>query len=461
MFGAMIEGLEIIVSLLPRYAIFEDIYLREPSIAVNRLKDSLTMLYSATLIFLTKNIHYFGKSTMKRVVTSIVTLTDTSLDMMMRDIDALQRNVDRDAQLVSAERQQAILRGVAHLSSRPGNWYSPDNSNLPTQNSAFLDNDSQKRTDSLLQLMNSLNQPLCRMADRLVKLHDNLAQEERLNIFRWLSTIPYTQHHENMRKGRLDGSGVWLFDHPDFQKWIHSSYSSILWVHGSPGSGKSKLMWVNLVNDGFLVTDNYRSVVIDETLKRTDAEPQAAPVAYFYCARDAAEPERADPEKVLLSIARQLSGTDITQPLCEATIQSHARFKKAGLDARRLSLHETVGLILDLLFDSPATIVIDALDECDPTRRHELLDSLDHIIQNSANVVKILVSSRDDGDILCRLGTSPNLYISAKYNAEDIRRFIRHEISSSIEKKRLLGGRVSDHLRNVVIDTLEAGSQGM
>ena len=196
-------------------------------------------------------------------------------------------------------------------------------------------------------------------------------------------------------------------------------------------------------------------------IERNDTEPQAAPLAYFYCARDAAEPERANPEKVLLSIARQLSGTDVTKPLCEATIHRYAAFRKAGLDARSLSMQETVELILSLLFDTPATIVIDALDECDPARRHDLLDSLDAIIQNSANVVKILVSSRDDGDLVCRLETSPNLYISAKYNAGDIERFIWHEVSSAIEKKRLLNGRVSEYLRNQIIKTLEAGSQGM
>lgn len=240
-FGAMIEGLETIASLLPRYAIFEEIYLRGPSMAMGRLKDSIIMLYSATLMFLTKSIHYFGKSTMKRVVTSIATLTDTSLDVMMRDIDALQLNVDRDAQLVNAERQQAVLRGIDRIST-PSSWHSTYSTNPLTQTSAFADPDSQGRNDSLLQLMNKMNQPLGRIADRLVELHDNLAQEERKNIFRWLSTIPYTQHHENIRKGRLEDTGTWLFNHPDFQKWGSASYSSILWVHGSPGSGKSKLM---------------------------------------------------------------------------------------------------------------------------------------------------------------------------------------------------------------------------
>jgi hypothetical protein len=245
-FGAMMEGLEIIASLLPRYAVFEDIYLREPSIAMERLKDSLIMLYSATLIFLSKTIHYFRRSTVKRMALSIVTLTDTNVDTMTRDIDALQRNVDRDAHLLSAERQQSMLRGMTQLSSSLADWRVSTNMTLSARSPTPLDRDFQMRTNSLLQLLGTMKQPLSRMADRLVNLHDNLAQEERLNIFRWLSTIPYSQHHENMRRGRLQDSGLWLLDHPDFQKWSLDSYSSILWVHGSPGSGKSKLMYVNL-----------------------------------------------------------------------------------------------------------------------------------------------------------------------------------------------------------------------
>ena len=240
--GAMIEGLEMVAGLLPRYAIVENIYLRKPSIAVDRLKVSLVMLYSATLVFLSKTIHYFGKSTVKRMAKSILTLTDTSVDTMTRDIDALQRTVDRDAQLVSAERQQAILQGMEYFSSSSSNWHSTNYMNLSTQNLAPSEMEFQEQNDRLLQLMNNLNQPLSRVADRVAILHDNLAQEERLSIFRWLSTIPYTQHHQNMRQNRLHDSGTWLLEHPDFQKWFVASHSSILWVHGSPGSGKSKLM---------------------------------------------------------------------------------------------------------------------------------------------------------------------------------------------------------------------------
>ena len=208
-------------------------------------------------------------------------------------------------------------------------------------------------------------------------------------------------------------------------------------------------------------TNTRRSVVIDDIQGRNDLNPTIAPLAYFYCAREAAEPERADPEKILHSIARQLSGTDTTKPIREAARQMYDNYKKDGFNVKSLSLDQTVALILDLLGSNPATIIVDALDECDPSRRHELLDSFDEIIQKSANVVKILASSRDDGDILCRLETSPNIYINAEYNTADIKRFIRVEIALAIERKRLLSGRVSETLQNLIIESLERGAHGM
>ena len=198
--------------------------------------------------------------------------------------------------------------------------------------------------------------------------------------------------------------------------------------------------------------DTCRSVVIDDIQGRNDLNPTIATLAYFYCAREAAEAER---------IARQVSGTDTTKPVHEAARQVYDNYRKDGFNVKSLSMDQTVALILDLPGNTPATIIVDALDECDPSRRHELLDSFDEIIQKSANVVKILVSSSGDGDILCRLEMSPNLYINAEYNSADIKRFIRFEIALAIERKRLLSGRVSENLQNLIIERLGSGAHGM
>jgi hypothetical protein len=116
---------------------------------------------------------------------------------------------------------------------------------------------------------------------------------------------------------------------------------------------------------------------------------------------------------------------------------------------------------VNLLESNPATIIIDALDECDPARRHELLTGLDNIIQQSASLVKVFVSSRDDNDIVCQLNHSPNLFIRASDNSEDIERFVHSEVAQCIKDKRLLSGRVSEGLKSRIIATLSDGAQGM
>ena len=61
-------------------------------------------------------------------------------------------------------------------------------------------------------------------------------------ILLWMSPEPYIQHHEQTKQDVLSGTGQWLLSDPVFEMWKKESASSILWLHGIPGSGKSKLV---------------------------------------------------------------------------------------------------------------------------------------------------------------------------------------------------------------------------
>ena len=65
---------------------------------------------------------------------------------------------------------------------------------------------------------------------------------KRTEILRWISREPYIEHHEQTRKDVLSGTGNWLLSDATFEKWKKDSVSSILWLHGILGSGKSKLV---------------------------------------------------------------------------------------------------------------------------------------------------------------------------------------------------------------------------
>jgi len=204
-----------------------------------------------------------------------------------------------------------------------------------------------------------------------------------------------------------------------------------------------------------------RSLLIDEMTSTSVISSRAPPVAFFYCAKETAEPERSRPTEVLLSIARQLSGDDPEYSIRLPLITTYNKHYDFGVKPRRLESSECVELILALTDENPATIIIDALDECDAAHRYILMDALDEIMQRSSNIVKIFISSRDDGDIVCRLSGSPNLYISVEDNQEDIESFIDNQMEIAIASKRLLRGRVSEELASDISQTLKRDAQGM
>jgi hypothetical protein len=155
-----------------------------------------------------------------------------------------------------------------------------------------------------------------------------------------------------------------------------------------------------------------RSAVINNVFEANSAS-SAPPIAFFYCVRNEAERERAMPVEILRAILRQLASTKPDMPIKAPVAKEYEnRKKKADEDCsslRELTVEDCTRLILELTNDSPATIIIDALDECDNSLRYELLEALDEIVSKSVEVVKVFVSSRDDVDIVRALHSCPNL----------------------------------------------------
>jgi hypothetical protein len=187
------------------------------------------------------------------------------------------------------------------------------------------------------------------------------------------------------------------------------------------------------------------------------------PMAFFYCARDPVEPKRADPVEIMNRILEQLASPSNGRPFLEPVTVRYATRKNWAENEppESLELNESVQTILELHEDNPATIVIDALDECDPQDQQLLLRQLDYLIQKSTRLLKIFVSSRDDQDIVNYLENSPNIYISTRDNWEDIERYVGSQINIAIEQGSLLGGDVPLMLKEDIIESLISQANGM
>ncbi|KAF2194673.1 hypothetical protein K469DRAFT_686660 [Zopfia rhizophila CBS 207.26] len=402
------EGLARIAELICRFAVTEALYLQSTSKAATELERAVVNLYANILGYLSKAKQYLEQGTAKRIIKSAV-LVETQLDSGLDDIRTAENEVDRCMALV--DRNDRV-------------------------------NDHAK----LMHLLERINAPLRRMDDNLKNMHDYLQASRRAEIVRWLSPEPYIQHHKQATHGVLAGTGHWLLSDPIFKQWKDDSASSILWLHGTPGSGKSKLV----------------SIVIEDALKSFKAGDSPQPV-FFYCSRNPAEPERSNPTAILASLARQLSCLEPGKPLLRPTVDLFKKKEEEGFASGSLQRDESRTLILQLIAQYPlTTIVIDAMDECNPRKRHELLKTLEQILRDSSGLVKIFVSSRNDQDIAFRLQHYPNLEIDSQRNGDDIARFVKNQTEQLIQDGELLQYSTSQvDMKKLIIDRVIKGAAGM
>ena len=273
-------------------------------------------------------------------------------------------------------------------------------------------------------------------------------------ILDWLSTVRQNRHHDAAQRDILRSSGRWLLEHPDYQDWRDSTNSSVLWIHGLLGTGKTKLV----------------SVVIESLMNSSEDSFEAGRIAYFYCSRnesgtgnDKSASLREDPLEVLRSLVKQLAKTRGGDNLEALVTDKYLQLKGSDVEEPRgLTMTECTDIITILSRDRPITIVVDGLDECKHMAVPELVQSLNEITRSSSTVVKIFLSTRYIPiivDCLTRYGY-PALEISANKNSGDIARFIDGELEKRVETRSLLRGYVTAELKTEIRETLSerAGS---
>jgi hypothetical protein len=201
-------------------------------------------------------------------------------------------------------------------------------------------------------------------------------------------------------------------------------------------------------------------MVIDSLVSPRNQAREDEAVAYFYCNRN--EPDRQDPTKIMQAFVKQLSLQSPECGLPKPVVAEYDKRSQRGHAAGRLEFRECQELMVTLLNSfRRTTVLIDALDESDLTKRGNFLHALKKIIDTSTSLVKIFISSRDDGDIVLRLNEVPNLFIEARDNRQDIERFVKRELTRCIEERTLLSGNVSSDLKGEVSTVLINKANGM
>ncbi|KAF2831174.1 hypothetical protein CC86DRAFT_282665, partial [Ophiobolus disseminans] len=366
-FGARLETIEFVTHLIAKYREFERLYLGNTSTIEDQLEAALVRLYAVILEALGNTIQALGKSTVHRLIKSPLWLADDHVPRMKEKEDELLK--------LAMMSDSEVIRSLQTMSLRLiGNAKSYD---------------------------------------------ESLEHDQYRKILTWLSPTNSSAHHVSVSAHRIADTANWLLDHPQFQSWSNSSASGILLIRGLAGSGKTMLS----------------SRVVDELLSQRRDHQSAAPFAFFYCSANPQEPDRAHPDNIIRNLLRQLAISLEPAPVVRQNILSeYKEYKRRTILApnghthqdhiERLEIEDCRRLIMDITDSDPVTLVVDAIDEISEDQRFRLLQFLNQVTEESANVVKILLTSRDDHQISSLLSRAQMIRISTNDNSADVRSFV-------------------------------------
>lgn len=455
----MVEGMEFVSGLIVQYAVVEQLYTSYPSQLIVQLKMSLTELYVSILDYLFHAYKYFGYNKLRRALSGVNKSMNGEVDHLWKKITEAKIRVDADASLIHHDLTQSgislLAREQASLAGKGVQVLERQALVAEQQNHILIAQEDQaKRSRILVEILQSWQRPLHLLSSQVLDVHEVMDQAKNTKISDWISKVRVDAHHAAIRDGRLPSSGKWLLRHAIYQDWARAPRSSVLWMHGLLGTGKTNLI----------------STVIDEyQIERREARNEYACLAYFYCSRNKAGFENvqelssaSEAGEIFRSLLKQLVKTERSKEIDVSITDKYQQLKADVDEPRRLTMSECIELIISISWNKAITIIIDALDECRSANVRDLLKGLDEIVTRSPQNVKVFLSTRPVSGVIDSLRDKPyaSLEVSADQNGDDISNFITHELDSRIREKQLLHGLVSDDLRRDILLSLSkrAGS---
>lgn len=414
--GALLAGIEKVAYLLSRCKVYELLYLQkmppdqeDSKQATQNLRVTMVSLYAGILGFLAKASMLYSKGTIGRTVHGI--LKPLEIEGFLKDFQSLEERLGQEV----SNCERVYYRNVQK--------------------------DSSEVVKGLQRILMSLAAPVLQVESHVSELYEKMESAERAQVLMWISPIPHEKAHLNARHNRTQDTGKWLLNHSLYLQWKESSTSGILWLHGMPGTGKSKLV--------SSVVDDLRSTVRHAT--------NNGALAFFYCNRN--QNELRDPASVFPSFVRQLSIIPNSNLVQKSIVQLYKEKQQDGFSSGTMELEESIEVLSNLTRLIPrTTLVIDALDECYPESRGSLVNILHDLMSKSPNPLKVFISSRPDRDLDYRFKGGPNLEIRATDNRSDIEAFIDDRIANS---EPLWQGKIGTATKALVRNRLVEKSGGM
>jgi hypothetical protein len=260
-------------------------------------------------------------------------------------------------------------------------------------------------------------------------------EERRTKLSKWLAAPdPSTNYHKAHQQRQAD-TGLWLLEDKKFTTW-KAEPSSLLWLYGIPGCGKTILS----------------STIIENLLQHCRDAPGMATVYFYFDFKDT---EKQNPDLMVRSLLYQLLQQCKTIPLSLDTLfASYGIGRQPSLQALLKTLQRTMEGFNQIY------IVLDALDECN--QRIELMSVLKIVAGWQNQDLHLLMTSRKEQDIessmedfLC---AENYVYLQSDRVDTDIQLYVKHRLSYD---KTLIKWGKETAVRQEIEARLLEGAHGM
>ncbi|KAF7952751.1 hypothetical protein EAE96_005979 [Botrytis aclada] len=299
----------------------------------------------------------------------------------------------------------------------------------------------------LLKLLEDINfkvqKPIAQIGSQMQQVLDvamNIDTDRYSKVLNWVSPILHMDHHQEYKP--LGGTGEWILDHSDWNKWRQSQKSGLFWLRGKMGAGKSNLV--------FIIISHLLNICTNDQ-ERT---------AFFYINNTRRVEHTKSAETILRSLLKQLTIQN-DKLLLQPVVTKYDMLR----DISSLHKEDCITLLTDIVSKFRQTIIIiDGFDELeDDDVRTDLLVSLRQISDGlQGAVAKIFISSRDHvniHDLFHKTFPCRAEIIVAKNNYEDITKFITnrvHDVEDTLSNKR-----IPEDIKRDMESILEERSDGM
>ena len=481
MYGLLIQGNEMCASLVTHYVVIERIYVGQESNLVRQVRNNLLSLYSAIMNFLVKALEYFppvqqhveediwdklGRKTKRagkralRIFKAMDPNAQITIKDLLSNISTEKGNVDASTNHADQATNRRMLAGLG------------SNQELIMRQLEAAGVTEEERYRRLDVIMDELQTPIRSMDIRIEAIYGemehNRMHNQRARIYDWISPLAHESRrvafHEIVSRQRLSGTGEWLFSDTEYLHWQDAKESTIAWVCGATGSGKSSLL----------------SLVICRVQNQIKASERSERLAYFFFGI-AESSSILTPDDAMRDILRQLATAGNGSEIDDSIRQKFEDASAQSEQPVRPSMPLCIDLIVALSGRHPITIVIDGLEEVPDTFRQgqtsrgDLIDGLSEIIERAGNSVKVMLSTVPNSLTESKLfktfggplpeeplhsGNRHVIEVDKDKNDHDLGRFIKKLLEERISRRELLNGQVDNDLQNKIKHCLKEQSAG-